>query len=205
MNYNEYIKIQNLINIYDFYGESFLKNEGGDDMWAGRTRCLLNAMCELANDNKYPISSDLPDLMDFVDNNTNAKKLNDYVYNLPGFQPSLGKNQTPGLYTQHGFVAMGLHNLRTRNLKYFNGECEFKLNGKYRLRQDQTGIYLNIEFDDFSLKLEKRNEFLEKTFRINNVLVDNLTFHELINMITYASAVKSISKENTQAAHFFLG
>lgn len=204
MNYNNYIKIQNLSHIYDFYGESFLRNESGDDMWANRTRWLLNAMCELANDNKYPLSSDLPDLMDFVDNNPNAKKLNEYILNLPGFQQNLGKNQPHGLYTQHGFVTMGLDNLRTRNLKYFNGECEFNLNGQYRLRQDQTGIYLDITFDDFSIQLEKRNEFLEKSFRINNVMVDNLAFYELINMITYASAVKAISKENTEAAHFFL-
>lgn len=205
MNYAEYIKIQNLIHIYDFYGESFLKKEGGFDMWTGRTHILLKSMCELENDNKYPLSSDLPDLIDFIDNNPNARKTCDYVYNLPGFQASLGKNQHPGLYTQHGFVAMGLENLRTKALEKFNNECAFKLNGNYRLRQDQTGIYLDIEFDDFSMKLEKRNEFLEKTFRINNVLVDNLTFHELINMITYSSAVKSLNKENTQAAHFFLG
>lgn len=204
MNYNNYIKIQNLSHIYDFYGESFLRNESGDDIWANRTRWLLNSMCELANDNKYPLSSDLPDLMDFVANNPNAKKLNEYILNLPGFQPSLGKNQTPRLYIQHGYVTMGLENLRTRNLKYFNGECEFNLNGQYRLKQDQTGIYLDITFDDFSIQLEKRNEFLEKSFRINNVMVDNLAFYELINMITYASTVKAISKENTEAAHFFL-
>lgn len=204
MNYHEYIEVKNLINIYEFYGESYLKPENGDHMWASRTRLLLNAMCELEKDNKYPASSGLHDIIDFVNNNQDAEKLKNYLNILPGFQPSLGINQGNDTYNQHGFVSMGLENLKQRNLNNVNEVCTFNLNGQFRLREDVTGMYLNIERDNFSIHLEKRNEFQEKTFRYNNIIVNDIEFSELINMIAYGDTVKIFSKENTQAAYFFL-
>lgn len=205
MLYNEYIKVKNLLNIYAFYGKETLKPTNGDAMWAIRTELLLNAMCELEDDNKYPISSKLKDLIDFSDNNQSAQKLKNYIINLPGFNQSLGNSQSWDTDTQHNFVAMGLITIPMRNQKPFTEECTFNLNGNYKLRENDTGLYLDVEFDDFVVKLEKRNEFPEKTFRINNTMVDNLTFHELVNMITYANHVKNFSKENIQGTHFLLG
>ena len=204
MNYQEYIEVKNLINIYEFYGESHAKHENGDNMWGARTRLLLNSMCELEKDNKYPASSGLHDIIDFVNNNKDAEKLKFYLNMLPGFQPTLGKNQGNDTYNQHGFVSMGLEDLKQRNLNNVNKFCTFKLNGQFRLRKDVTGMYLNIERENFSIHLEKRNEFLAKTFRFNNVIVNDIEFPELINMIAYGDTVKMFSKENTQAAYFFL-
>lgn len=204
MNYHEYIEVKNLINIYEFYGESYLKPENGDYMWASRTRLLLNAMCELENDNKYPASSGLHDIIDFFNNNKDAEKLKNYLNILPGFQPSLGRNQGNETYNQHGFVSMGLENLKQRNLDNVNEGCTFNLNGQFRLREDITGMYLNIERDNFSIHLEKRNEFAEKTFRVNGTILENVEFYELVNIIAHANHVKALSKENTQAAHFLL-
>lgn len=205
MNYNEYIKIQNLMHIYDFYGLNFLSLEGSDDMWSSRAMMLLKSMCQLENDNQYPLSSDLPDLIDFSENNPEAVGITNYIQCLPGFKPSLGKNQTSDTYRQHGFITMNFYNLKIRNDKHMEDYCNFKLDGKYRLRKNLTGIYLTIDFEDITVTLEKRNEFLEKSFRVNGTMVDNVEFHELVNMISYACHVKEINKENTQAAHFFLG
>ena len=99
---------------------------------------------------------------------------------------------------------MGLENLKQRNLDNVNEGCTFNLNGQFRLREDVTGMYLNIERDNFSIHLEKRNEFQEKTFRYNNIIVNDIEFSELINMITYGDTVKIFSKENTQAVYYFL-
>ena len=54
------------------------------------------------------------------------------------------------------------------------------------------------------MTLEKRNEFKENTFMVNGILIDNVEFHELVNIIAYANNVKELTKENTQAAYFFL-
>lgn len=193
------------MHIYDFYGLNFLRFEGSNDMWSSRAVMLLKSMCQLENDNQYPLSSDLPDLIDFADNNPDAVHIKNYIQSLPGFNPILGKNQTSDTYRQHGFITMNFYNLKTRNDKHIEGYCDFRLDGKYRLRKNLTGIYLTVEFEDITVNLEKRNEFLEKSYRVNGTMVHNVEFHELVNIISYACHVKEINKENTQAAHFLLG
>lgn len=61
-----------------------------------------------------------------------------------------------------------------------------------------------MEFDTIIILLEKRNEFTEKTFRVNGTILENVEFYELVNIIAHANHVKALSKENTQAAHFLL-
>jgi hypothetical protein len=201
MVYNEYIKIKNLFNIYDFSGIDY--NEP-DDLWVRRAIILLVAMCELADEDKLPADSNLKGLINFADNNKEALKLKEYLHCLPGFDGSLGINQAADTEIHHEFIIMSLHRIKITSEKDIEDKCDFKLDRKYKLRKDQTGSYLTVEFEDIIILIEKRNEFTKNTFRINGVQIDNVEFHELVNLISYASHVKEINKENTQAAHFLL-
>lgn len=204
MNYEAYIKVKNLHNIYKFYGKNPFNTDGYNSVWEGRSKILLISMCELEDSETYPKSALLADLIDFCNNNPKAHQLKDYIFNLPGFDPNLGQNQSISTTTQHGFVTMGIDNIINNTEHDFSDVCDLNLNGKYKLREDVTGMYLTIELDNFSIKLERRNEFLEKTFRFNNVIVSDIEFPDLINMITYGSKIKEINKQNIQAAYFFL-
>lgn len=201
MNYSEYIKIKNHFNIYDFYGIDY---EKPDDLWIRRAIILLVAMCELANEDKFPADASLKVLINFADNNKEALKLKEYLYCLPGFNEALGINQAADTDIHHGFITMNLSRIKITNEKDIEDKCDFKLDRKYKLRKDQNGSYLTVELDTIIILLEKRNEFTENTFRVNGILIDNVEFHELVNIISYACHVKEINKENTQAAHFLL-
>ena len=201
MNYNEYIKIKNHFNIYEFYGKKFVNS---NDMWSARSLVLLCAMCELESENKFPESSSLKDLIEFTNNNPEALRLKSYINFLPDFDESLGINQSPNTESQHGFITMNIPYIRITDDSDLEGKCDFKLDGKYKLNKDQTGIYLTVTFDDMTITLEKRNEFPEKTFRVNGTILENVEFYELVNIIAYANHVKALSKENIQAAHFLL-
>jgi hypothetical protein len=201
MVYNEYIKIKNLFNIYDFSGIDY--NEP-DDLWVRRAIILLVAMCELADEDKLPADANLKGLINFADNNKEALKLKEYLHCLPGFDGSLGINQAADTEIHHEFIIMSLHRIKITNEKDIEDKCDFKLDRKYKLRKDQTGSYLTVEFEDIIILIEKRNEFTKNTFRVNGVQIDNVEFHELVNLISYACHVKEINKENTQAAHFLL-
>lgn len=201
MNYTDYIKIKNLFNIYDFYGKDYKKH---NDMWMGRTIRLIIAMCELADEYKFPSSADLKVIIKFVDDNPKALKLKSYINCLPGFDPSLGINQSSATELQHGFITMNIPNVKIEKDKELQDKCDFKLDRKYKLIKSKTGFYLTVDFNDITMTLEKRNEFKENTFMVNGILIDNVEFHELVNIIAYANNVKELTKENTQAAYFFL-
>jgi hypothetical protein len=201
MNYSEYIKIKNHFNIYDFYGMDY---EKPDDLWIRRAIILLVAMCELAHEDKFPADASLKVLINFADNNKEALKLKEYLYCLPGFDEALGINQAADTEIHHEFITMNLSRIKITNEKDIEDKCDFKLDRKYKLRKDQTGSYLTVEFETIIILLEKRNEFTKNTFRVNGILIDNVEFHELVNIISYACHVKEINKENTQAAYFLL-
>lgn len=205
MKYEEYIKIKNLINLCDFYGENINRKDGsGLDMWASRSLLLINVMCELSHEDKFPKSASLEDLIVFGSKYPEAKKLNEYIKMLPGFDPTLGHNQTNSTLTQHGFVQMGLSQIGEKKEHEVNKKCTLNLSGTYIIRQDLTGLYLDVHCNNRIINVEKRTEFREKSFRINGTLVDDLDFCDLINCITYAYEVKVLNKNNINAAYYFL-
>ena len=99
---------------------------------------------------------------------------------------------------------MNIPNVKIEKDKELQDKCDFKLDRKYKLIKSKTGFYLTVDFNDITMTLEKRNEFKENTFMVNGILIDNVEFHELVNIIAYANNVKELTKENTQAAYFFL-
>lgn len=200
----EYIKLKKLINICKFYGIPPTNNDGGLDMWTSRSLMLVSAMCDLGHLNKYPASSSLVDLITFVHNNPDAKELATYIDYLPGYDRKMGVHQNNSTLTQHGFIEMGLIGILERKEFEYSKKCTINLNADYLYRQDLTGSYLDVEYEDFSLKLEKRNEFKQNQFRINGKLIDDLAFHNVVNMITYSKFTKDISKENVEAIYYFL-
>jgi carboxypeptidase C (cathepsin A) len=204
MYYNEYIKIKNIANICGFYGETFLSNNSGMDMWSSRALMLIESMCELSYKEKYPQSSNLDDLTKFITENQDAVKLKNYLKILPGYKDSLGSNQSTGTYNQHGFVEMNLNGLAEQREQELNDRCTINHLGKYTLRTDQDGSYLDVVFNDYTVQIEKRNEFLQKTFRVNDTLVDDIELHNLVNIISYTQFTKNITKENIEAVYYLL-
>lgn len=200
----EYIKLKNLINICNFYGIHPTNNNGGLDMWTSRSLMLVFAMCDLSHLNKYPASSSLVDLITFVHNNPDAKELATYIDCLPGFDKKMGIHQNNSTLTQHGFIEMGLIGILERKEFEYSKKCTMNLNAEYTYRQDLTGYYLDVKYEDFIIKLENRNEFKQNQFRINGKMIDDLEFHHIVNMITYSKFTNDISKENVEAIYYFL-
>lgn len=200
----EYIKLNNIINICKFSGIPITNSDGSLDMWMSRSLMLVSAMCDLGHLKKYPTSTNLVDLITFVHNNSDAKELAFYVENLPGFDKKMGVHQNTSTIQQHGFIEMGLIGLLERKEFELNTRCTLNLNADYTYRQDLTGSYLDVVYDDFNIKLEKRNEFKQNEFRINGKLIDDLEFHNVINMITYSKFTNNITKENIEAIYYFL-
>lgn len=200
----EYIKLKNLINICKLCGVPTTNNDGGLDMWTSRSLMLVSAMCDLGHLNKYPASSSLVDLITFIHNNPDAKELATYIEYLPGYDRKMGVHQNNSTATQHGFIEMALMGILQRKEFELNEKCTLNLNADYLYREDLTGSYLDVEYEDFSIKLERRNEFKQNQFRINGKLIDDLAFHNVVNIITYSKFTKNISKENVEAIYYFL-
>jgi hypothetical protein len=200
----EYIKLKNLINICKLCGVPTTNNDGALDMWISRSLMLVSAMCDLGYLNKYPASSSLADLITFVHNNPDAKELATYIEYLPGYDRKMGVNQNNSTLSQHGFIEMGLIGIFERKRFEYSKKCTLNLNADYLYREDLTGSYLDVEYEDFSIKLERRNEFKQNQFRINGKLIDDLAFHNVVNIITYSKFVNNITKENIEAIYYFL-
>lgn len=207
---NEFVAIKNKMDICKFYDLSkfydiFILNNT-DDVHCVAARLLVAVFCELESQNKYPKSSELNDLILFVNENPEAKKLNKYLNDIPGYDPLFGCKQTKETYYQHRMSLFGLNELRHRSYKFSDFNSNFCLDNIISLygEEDDKGAYLNVNSNGSFLKVEKLFEFNTKTFRLNDVMFENIEINNLINIINYANIVKELNLENIQAAYCFL-
>lgn len=206
----EFISIKNKMDIckfYDtdkFYNMFILNNQ--DNVHAVAARLIISIFCELESKNKYPKSSELNDLITFVNENPEAKKLKKYINDIPGYDPIWGLIQNKETYYQHRMSLFGLNELRHKSYKFsdFNSmHCLDNIISLYG-EEDDKGAYLNVNSNGSFLKVEKLFEFNTKTFRVNDVMFKNIEINNFINIINYANVVKELNLENIQAAYYFL-
>lgn len=205
----EFITIKNKMDICKFYDPSkyydiFIVNKKDYNCTIGRL--LVTAFCELENKNKYPKSSELNDLIIFANENPEAKKLNKYINDTPGYDQLLECNQSKETYYQHHMTLFSLKELSNRSYKFSDFNPNFCIDNIISLyvEEDDKGAYLNVNANGAFLKVEKLFEFNTKTFRVNDVMFENIEINNLINIINYANIVKELNLENIQAAYCFL-
>lgn len=209
MLFEKYIKIKNLMRVHQLYqisfqDRTFINDEGSIDDRDLPSEKLLSAMCELEREGKYPKSSELLDIIEFIENNPEAIELKIYLKNLDSYDVSLKKNQKMKTRIHHQINSDGLHHLPEKKSRDIYKNCCIDLSGDYIISWHEKGITLNINIDGFKIKAEMKYELPEDTYIINNVVFENLKFNELINIITYSKYVKDLNLQNTQAAFFFL-
>jgi hypothetical protein len=205
----EFITIKNKMDICKFYDPSkyydiFIANKKDYNCTIGRL--LVTAFCELENKNKYPESSDLNDLIKFVNQNPEAKKLNNYINNIPGYTESLYCNQPQVTYYQHRVAMLELNEIKHRSDKFSQFQPYYKLDNiiSLYLEEDKDGIYLNVNSNGVLLKVEKLHHFNKRSFKINGIMFEDIEINELINIINYATVVKELNLKTIQVAYNFL-
>lgn len=206
---NEFIKIKNKMDICKFYDHSkyydiFIVNKKDDNCTIGRL--LVTAFCELENKNKYPESTELNDLIKFVTENPKAIKINNYLNNIPRYDESLYCNQPPETYYQHRIAMLELNEIKHRCDKFSQFQPYCKLDNIISLyvEEDKDGSYLNVNSNGLLLKVERLHYFNKNSFKINEIMFEDIEINELINLINYATVVKELDLKNIQVAYNFL-
>jgi hypothetical protein len=204
MQYKEYITVCNFTRLSKFYGLHNL-NIGSYATWTIRTLNFLEALIELEDDNKYPDSIMLDSIIEFVENNKTACKLRQYLDTLPGIGYQNKKIYvTKKADENHAYLMHCIQSIQWENMSEFGGKSEFFLMGHCRVKTNNESTIMNIKIDDIVIKIEKNSNLKDKSFIVNDLLLHNIEFNELVNFINYASVVKKLTIENTQAAYYFL-
>lgn len=204
MDKKEYIELRNLVKIYELCGLLKKLETAHDAMWIGKSLYLLKVLCELEDQDKYPTTTDLNELITFYQENPSSVSLKFYLERTPGFDLKFGLNQMQGAYIQHEYIAMTLETLRDLHNRNYSKLCTLDLEKKYRLKNDLGNFYLEVVTNDTTLNIERLGNDPEKTFRVNGVIMNDLELFDVINIITYEQDVKAISKHNIQTAYQFL-
>lgn len=206
---HEFITIKNKMDICKFYDSKqyydiFLINKKENDCTIGRL--LVTVFCELEKQNKYPESTELNDLIKFVNENPEAIKLNNYIHNIPRYDKSLYCNQPQETYYQHRIAMLELNEIEHRSNKFSKFQPYCKLDNIISLynEEDGNGSYLNVNSNGVLLKVEQLNHFNKRSFKINGIMFEDIEINELVNLINYATFVKELNLKNIQVAYNFL-
>jgi hypothetical protein len=206
---NEFIKIKNKMDICKFYDSDkyydiFLVNKKDDNCTIGRL--LVTVFCELEKQNKYPESTELNDLIKFVNENPEAIKLNNYIHNIPRYDEILYCNQPQETYYQHRIALLELNEIKHRSNKFSQYQPYCKLDNIISLYVEEfgNGSDLHVNSNGLILKVEKLNYFKKRSFKINEIMFEDIEINELINLINYATVVKELNLKNIQVAYNFL-
>jgi hypothetical protein len=202
MLYKEYVKIKNLIMIYDCYGKSLICADH-DVMWESRALLLLDAMCELGDNGKYPESAALDSVLKFIKENPEASMLRKYMDHFisnykEGVQPTIKD------YEIHGFILHCLDDFRHRNQSNLGGVYFNDSLIEMNLKNIKNGLQLNIKTENVMIKIERNSVNYPHNFMVNNRSVPDIKMEELINLINYSNIVKDPTVVNTEAAYYFL-
>lgn len=204
MMFEKYIQIKNLMRLFQVYETPFV-----DDNTVGKTRYdasekLLIAMCELEAVGKYPISSDLVDLITFVNDNYEARSLSDYLNKLHSYDHKLLHNQNSIVFSYHNLIEEALYQLPTRYSTENFINCDINFKAEYIMREKGVSNFLDVTFNSFKVTVERDHTLDSNTYIINDVVFENLKFSEMINVINYARFVKDLDLKTIQAAYYFL-
>jgi hypothetical protein len=164
----------------------------------------MDYFCEFENDNKYPSSTELDDIIMFVNNNPKSK-LNQYLNYIPTYKENLYCQQLRETYNHHLLVSLGFGEIKHRCRKMKNYQDTFDTSCIKLIIETKSdeGDYLMISVNDKVVTVEKvYND--HNSFKINNKIFNNLALSDFINIINYNNYVTEMNLENIQAAHYFL-
>lgn len=205
---NELVDLYNQIKLYKFYDyelyyKTFVKDRTSDMKYLSAS-LIMDNFCELENDNKYPESTELDDIIVFVNDNPQSK-LNQYLNYIPTYQENLYCKQLRETYNHHLLVSLGFGEIKHRcnKMKNYQNTCDTSYVKLIIETKSDEGDYLMISVNDKVVTVEKvYND--NGSFKINNKVFDDLALPDFINIINYNNYVTEMNLENIQAAHYFL-
>lgn len=188
--------------IHDCYGKSLICADH-DVMWESRALLLLDSMCELGNNGRYPESSSLDSVIKFIKENPEASMLRKYMDHFisnykEGVKPTIKD------YEIHGFILHCLDDFRHRNQSNLGGVYFNDSLIEMNLKNINNGLQLNIKTGKLIIKIERNSVNYPHNFMVNNRKVADIKMEELINLINYGNIVKNPTVVNTEAAYYFL-
>jgi hypothetical protein len=202
LDYHNQIKLYKFYD-YELYYKTFVKERTSDMHYLNAT-IIMDYFCEFENDNKYPSSTELDDIIMFVNNNPKSK-LNQYLNYIPTYKENLYCQQLRETYNHHLLVSLGFGEIKHRCRKMKNYQDTFDTSCIKLIIETKSdeGDYLMISVNDKVVTVEKvYND--HNSFKINNKIFNNLALSDFINIINYNNYVTEMNLENIQAAHYFL-
>ena len=191
---------------YRDYYETFISDERKDVHYLA-ARLLVPIFCQLEKENKYPESTELNDLIMFSIANPEAFKLGSYLNDIPGYDESLYCHQPQETYYEHQIASLGFNELKHRSNKFSEYKTDYCLDNvtsSYGYEND-IGQYLQVVSNGVDFTVEKLYSYKKNTFKIKDVMFEDIEVNMLINIINYVSLVKELNLDNIQAAYNFLG
>lgn len=211
MRASEFIHIKNQMDICHFYSyrdyyETFISDERKDVHYLA-ARLLVPIFCQLEKENKYPESTELNDLIIFSVANPAAFKLASYLNNIPGYDENLYCHQPQETYYEHQIASLGFNELKHRIHKFSEYTTDYCLDNVTSLYgyENDIGQYLQVVSNGIEFTVEKLYSYKKNTFKIKDVMFEDIEVNMLINIINYVSMVKELNLDNIQAAYNFLG
>lgn len=188
--------------IYSFYREAIIF-ANYDSMWEARALTLLDSMCELSEQGKFPKNASLDTVLEFIRSNPDASMLRKYMEHA-NISYQAADKPTIKDYEVHAFILHCLEDFIYRNQQqlegvYFN-ETEFEI----RFKNINEAGEVTIKSGLLTITIERKGMHPPHLFTINGHKAPNINIGELINLINYGNIVKDPSIMNTQAACYFL-